>query len=314
MAFVWFCSFEPGMLHKRAPQLAATWPAMCLRLAAAGLTDVKELAFGKYVPPKSQHFIHGIGRVAEGVVHVHTGALTNWSEASFAVHDWLAAPPDSYSLQIEECWWFNQPVRVFSRQCGYGGDKEANIDIRSNSMTFRPTALQLLLGQSLQACPEMATTTANHIFQQFQICPTEVVAVQVAAPFIDLFRKKQLLEIIACASWGPILPGYPPAWFGRTHMLSSDASSLGKMVKGLAAPRLEVAQPWEKFQSDVVAIRHLARRVSQWDGALQNEVLQTIQHLEEVDFLVSDEITCAASVDVIYVVHSAFCITQSLID
>ena len=60
-------------------------------------------------------------------------------------------------------------------------------------------------------------------------------------------------------------------------------------MKALAAPRLEVAQPWEKFQSDIVAIRHLARHVSQWDGALQNEVLKAIQHLEEVDFLVSDD-------------------------
>ena len=131
MAFVWFCSFELGMLHKRAPQLAATWPAMCLRLAAAGLTDMKELAFSNRARSRPEYFTHGFGRVAEGVVHVHAGALTNWSEASFAVRDWLAAPPDSYSLQIEECWWFHQPVRVFSRQCGYGGDKEANIDIVS---------------------------------------------------------------------------------------------------------------------------------------------------------------------------------------
>ena len=289
MSFVWLCSFEPEALHKQAPQLATLWPAMCFRMAAAGLTDMKELAFHKHVPTKYEHFVHGFGRVAEGVVH--TGALTNWSEASFAVHDWLAAPPDSYSLQIQECWWFTQPVQVFSRQCG---DKEANIDVRSNSMTFFPVALQLLLQQSLQACPEVATTTASHFLQQFRVCPTEVVAIQVAAPFIGLLKKKQLSEIIARASWGPILPGYPPAWFGKIHRQSVDASCLDKkmQVKALAAPSLEAAQPWQKFQSDIVVIRHLAKHVSQWDGELQNEVLKAIQHLEEVDFLVLDKTMC----------------------
>lgn len=207
------------------------------------------------------------------------------------MHDWLAAPPDSYSLQIQECWWFTQPVQVFSRQCG---DKEANIDVRSNSMTFLPVALQLLLQQSLQACPEVATTTASHFLQQFQVCPTEVVAIQVAAPFIGLLKKKQLSEIIARASWGPILPGCPPEWFGKIHRQSVDASCLDKkmQVKALAVPSLEAAQPWQKFQSDIVVIRHLAKHVSQWDGELQNEVLKAIQHLEEVDFLVSDKTMC----------------------
>ena len=114
------------------------------------------------------------------------------------------------------------------------------------------------------------------------------MAIQAAAPFIHLLRKKQLVEIIARAIWGPILPGYPPAWFGRTHGCSSDASRLDKKVQtlGLATERSELVQPWERFQSDIVAIKHLAKHVLQWDGSLQDEVLKAIQHLEEVDFLV----------------------------
>jgi hypothetical protein len=52
-------------------------------------------------------------------------------------------------------------VQVFSRQCG---NKEAKIDVRSQSMVFLPTALQRLLEQRLQARQEMAATTANQIF------------------------------------------------------------------------------------------------------------------------------------------------------
>ena len=55
---------------------------------------------------------------------------------------------------------------------------------------------------------------------------------------------------------------------------------------GLATERSELVQPWERFQSDIVAIKHLAKHVLQWDGSLQDEVLKAIQHLEEVDFLV----------------------------
>ena len=80
---------------------------------------------------------------------------------------------------------------------------------------------------------------------------------------------------------------------------------------GLATERSELVQPWERFQSDIVAIKHLAKHVLQWDGSLQDEVLKAIQHLEEVDFLVFSD--PEQTILISFAICTAPCILQNAI-
>ena len=178
----WICSFDPEFVRRAfCPAISVQWLLFCTKLAGAGFPEMHDEAKFFSMDRHSKHFTHGLAPIEGGLPY--TGPLTQWQETTFAQHELYGKSRDAYAIRVLDCHWFTSPLQVHSR-CTRAG--EALAQVRPSCMTFYPSALEQLLSQSLEVEPQSnaATPTVHSLVEQLGMDPSEIQAVQLAAPLI----------------------------------------------------------------------------------------------------------------------------------
>jgi hypothetical protein len=272
----WICSFDPEFARQAlCPAISIRWPIFCTKLAGTGFAEMRNHINFSSPHRQSQHFVHGLMHIEKGLPYI--GPLTQWQEPTFAQHELFGKARDAYSIKVTACHWFTSPVQVYTRRTRVG---ETEVQVSESCMTFCPSAWEKLLSQSLVVEPQTSQEiphqkmvfTTQSLIQQLGVDPSEIQAVQLAAPLIPFLRQKRLTEFVWHCSWPFVIECFPPFWL---HLQSTAES------RESHAPDTISQSSWEIWHKMLQTVRRMSCNILPADKQLQHEALLMATQIEK---------------------------------
>lgn len=315
--WAWLCGYHPGALRSSdLPGCDARWPWLCAALQTCGGSNPAQrsapaLDTSSSVPVELDPA--GAMRMASEFTALalvkleagsqYEGPLTPWPPEVQAQHEWLGKQSDAYSVKVAEVHEFLEPQRIFTRQDARGQDRQ--IQLRAQSMVFKPAALERLLRSeiahsgsagltgwsSLQpaggSAPRGPRTAGNAIHTVGSAPQTsEAQAVLVPAPLARLVLQGWLREVVLLGRWPRLWQEFPGESLGpEPAALARGASSESESV-----------EEWKLWHSMVNHLREFAPSVLQQHGGQARQPLeQMLVKMESVDCLALAFFPCSGT-------------------